>query len=77
MFSGVEQLAYSVKKLLLDSGFPEEHFYIKIEGHQIKVLFDKREAVDYFKGDFDCSHLASSHIFRYLKDGKRHCAIIF
>lgn len=77
MSKGAESLAYNIRRLLLDSGFPEEQFYIKAEGEKIKVLFDTKEAVDYFKGDFEYSYLAESRLFRYQVDGKRHCAIIF
>jgi hypothetical protein len=77
MSKEVEQLAHSVRRLLLNSGFPEEQFYIKVEGEKIKVLFDTEEAVEYFRSDFDYSYLAESHLFRYQIDGKRHCAIIY
>lgn len=76
MSRSVEALASEVRALLIRSGFPEEHFFIKIESQKVKVLFDMKEAVDYFKGDFDYSDLSDDHIFRYQKDGKRHCAII-
>jgi hypothetical protein len=74
--SKTEQLAQAVEKLLLDSGFPKDHFFVKVERERVKVLFDLRSAVDYFKGDFDYSHLAEDHFYYYERDGRRHCAVI-
>lgn len=65
-----------VYDLLIESGFPDEHFFIKNDGNGVKVLFDSQEALDYFEGDFFYSYLSDSRKFKKTKDGKRFCAVI-
>lgn len=73
----VAQLRAAVEELLVSSGFPEEHYIIKNGTDYICVLFDKKEAVDYFRGDFETSELAEDCVYEYKQDGKRHCAYIY
>ena len=77
MAKKVEDLANEIRGMLSDSGFPEEDYIVTTIDFKVKVLFDTKGAVDYFRGDFDYSYLCKDHVFRYEKDGKRHCAIIF
>jgi hypothetical protein len=65
-----------VRKLLLKSGFCEELFFIKIEWDKIIVMFDMKEAVDYFRTDFDYDEISQKYVYTYIRDGKRHCAEI-
>ena len=77
MLRGVEQLREEVENLLQESGFPEDHYYIKVESFTVIVMFDEKEAVDYFEGDFDYSELSLNHAFEYETRGIRHCAVIY
>lgn len=71
------QLRVELEDLLKRSGFPPEQYIIKMHDDYVAVIFDMKEAVDYFKGDFDESSLARDCIFEYKKDGKRHAANIY
>ena len=73
----VEEVKSEINNLLLQSGFDPDHFIIKEDFLSILVLFDMKAAVDYFKGDFESSELSEKYRFRYHKDGKRHCAMIY
>jgi hypothetical protein len=77
MKMNISQLRGELEHLLKESGFPEEHYIIKTNNDSIAVMFDKKEAVDYFKGDFDESSLARDCIFEYKREGKRHAAYIY
>jgi len=72
----LEDLKHEVIRLLGGAGFPPEHYLIKTGDDYVAVFFDKKEAVDYFRLDFDSSELANECIFEYRKDGKRHGAYI-
>lgn len=76
MLSAIEKLRADTERLLVDSGFPKEHYYIKTEKTFIVVMFDSKAAVEYFEGDFNYSELSDRFIFSYEKNGKRHCAVI-
>ncbi len=65
-----------IEDLLLDSGFCEDLFYITKERTRIIVMFDCKEAVDYFRGDFEYHELSQKYRYQYAIDGKRHCAVI-
>lgn len=77
MKMNISQLKREIEHLLRQSGFPEEHYIIKTNDDSVVVMFDKKEAVDYFKGDFNESSLARDCIFEYKRDGKRHTACIY
>jgi hypothetical protein len=77
MMWNVDLVKAEVVQLLLDSGFAEELFYVKEDIISVIVMFDCKEAVDYFKVDFEYSELAEKYNFRYKIDGKRHCAVIY
>lgn len=70
----LSQLREKLQHLLNEAGFPEHHYVIRVNGSSIDVMFDKKEAVDYFKGDFDESDLEKHCVFEYKKEGKRHVA---
>jgi hypothetical protein len=72
-FSLVEGMIYD---LLLESGFCDDLFFIKVEWNKVIVMFDMKEAVDYFRSDFEWSKLSSNYEYAYKQDGKRHCAVI-
>jgi hypothetical protein len=77
MLRGVDLLRGQVEQLLQDSGFPEDLYFLKIEASTVVVMFDEKEAVDYFEGDFDDSELAINHTFEKERRGVRYCAIIY
>lgn len=70
-------LRKAVEDLLAQGGFSPELYVIKSGDDYISVQFDKKEAVEYFRGDFDESEVSISCIFEYRKEGKRHCAYIY
>jgi len=70
-------LREAVEKLLVEAGFPEEHYIVKSGVDYICVMFDSKDAVDYFKGDFEYSELSEDCVYEYKQDGKRHCAYIY
>lgn len=72
-FNLVEDMVYD---LLLKSGFCDDLFFIKVEWNKVIVMFDMKEAVDYFRADFEWSELSSKYEYEYKMDGKRHCAVI-
>lgn len=72
----INKLYAEVEKLLKASGFPSEIYILKREEECVSVHFDKKEAVDYFKGDFDDWEYASECMFEYKRVGKRHAAFI-
>jgi hypothetical protein len=73
----VDALHSTVAELLKESGFPEDHYVIRKGSDYVSVMFDLKEAVDYFRGDFDTSVLAEDCVYEYKQDGKRHCAYIY
>jgi len=73
----ISDLKGDVENLLKDSGFPPEQYIINVHEHCIAVHFDIKAAVDYFRGDFEFSHLATKCVFDYKKYGKRHAAYIY
>ena len=73
----VEPLKEAVEELLKNAGFPEEQYLIRVGGDYVSVMFDTKEAVDYFRGDFAYSSLSEDCVYEYKIDGKRHCAYIY
>ena len=73
----ITDLRVEVEALLSNSGFPPDHYIINVHEHCIAVHFDLKEAVDYFRGDFEFSHLAKTCVFDYKKYGKKHAAYIY
>ena len=73
----ISDLKGDVENLLKDSGFPPEQYIINIHEHCIAVHFDLKEAVEYFRGDFEFSNLADKCVFDYKKYGRRHAAYIY
>ena len=71
------ELKEDVENLLKNSGFPPEHYTLFVYDHCIAIHFDKKEAVDYFRGDFSYSSLAKTCVFDYKKYGKKHAAYIY
>lgn len=65
-----------MKNLLIKSGFSEDMFYIRIEWNKVIIMFDLKEAVDYFEEDFLYDEISKKYEYSYKEDGKRHCAII-
>ena len=73
----VKDLRAEVEQLLISAGFSPD-LYLVISGEDsVKVMFDKKEAVDYFRGDFESSPLAPDCIYEYKKEGKKHAAYIY
>lgn len=70
-------LETEIESILSKAGFVSELYLIKKEGDCIVVLFDTKEAVDYFRGDFELSAISVDCMFNYKKDGKRHAAYIY
>jgi hypothetical protein len=66
-----------VEALLRESGFTPELYTLKEEAECVCIIFDKRAAVDYFKGDFDNSDLAADCLYEYKKVGRKHAAYIY
>jgi hypothetical protein len=73
----ISTLYAKVENLLKESGFPPEHYVLKREAECVVIMFDKKGAVDYFKGDFDNSDLADDCLFEYKRVGKKHAAYIY
>jgi len=73
----LKDLRRSVEDLLDQSGFSPDLYIIKVGDDNVAVHFDKKEAVDYFRGDFDTSEMAADCIFEYKREGKRHAAYIY
>jgi len=73
----ISTLYEKVENLLKESGFPSEHYLLKREAECVVVMFDKRSAVDYFKGDFDNSDLVNDCLFEYKRIGRKHAAYIY
>jgi hypothetical protein len=73
----VDELLVAVEELLKESGFPEELYVLRTGSDYVCVLFDAKEAVDYFMGDFENSTLSDDCVYEYKADGKRHCAYIY
>lgn len=73
----INNLYEEVEKLLKEACFPAELYILKKEAECVSVHFDKKEAVDYFKGDFDNWEYASECMFEYKRVGKRHAAFIY
>ncbi len=73
----LQDLRNEVEALLIQSGFSSELYIIKINDDSVAVHFDKKEAVDYFRGDFESSRISKDCMFDYRKDGKRHAAYIY
>jgi hypothetical protein len=72
----VGNLYTEVEKLLKDAGFPPEVYIVIQEEDCVSVHFDNKEAVDYFRGDFDNWKYAVDCMFEYKRVGKRHAAFI-
>ena len=70
-------LRKELEDILTNAGFDPEQYYIKTNEGYISVHFDLKEAVEYFKGDFDSSSIAKDCIFEYKKDGKTHTACVY
>ena len=51
----IRELFTEVERLLKDSGFPANLYLIQMHEECIAVHFDKKEAVEYFRGDFGIS----------------------
>jgi len=66
-----------VERLLKESGFVPELYILSQGAECISVLFDKKEAVEYFQGDFNKSELADKCLYEYKKVGKKHAAYIY
>jgi len=77
MKMNMQQLKQELEHLLKHAGFPEEHYIIRINNDNVSIMFDQKQAVDYFKGDFNDSRLSKLCIFEYRRDGKRHVAYIY
>jgi hypothetical protein len=77
MKSKLDPLMEKVVKLLKEAGFPEDQYIVKLGEDYVCVMFDQKEAVDYFRGDFENSEIDEDCVFYYLQDGKRHCAKIY
>ena len=73
----LNDLRKELEDLLNSAGFDPEQYYIKMNDGFVSVHFDLKEAVEYFKGDFDYSPLARECIFEYRKDGKTHSACFY
>jgi len=73
----ISDLKEEVETLLAESGFPLDHYIINIHDHCVAVYFDLKEAVIYFRGDFDFSKLSDKCVFDYKKYGKKHAAYIY
>jgi hypothetical protein len=73
----IRELFTEVERLLKESGFPANLYLIQMHEECVAVHFDKKEAVDYFRGDFDYSFLANTCILDYKRVGKRHAAYIY
>jgi hypothetical protein len=72
----IEDLKKEIIGVLGGAGFPPEHYLIKTGIDHVAVFFDAKEAVDYFRVDFENSDIAKDCIYEYRKDGKRHTAFI-
>ncbi len=73
----LRDLCKEVEIILEQAGFSTDLYIIKINDDNVEVMFDEKEAVDYFRGDFEYSSLNKDCIFEYKKDGKRHAAYIY
>ena len=70
-------LRKELESILTNAGFDTEQYYIKMNEGYVSVHFDLKEAVEYFKGDFDNSDIAKDCIFEYRKEGKTHAACVY
>jgi len=70
-------LRKELENILTSAGFDPEQYYFKMHEDHVSVHFDVKEAVEYFKGDFDCSTIARECIFEYRKEGKTHAACVY
>jgi hypothetical protein len=70
-------LRKELEDILTNAGFDPEQYYIKMNEGYVSVHFDLKEAVEYFKGDFDNSDIAKDCIFEYRKEGKTHAACVY
>ena len=76
MIRDTRKLAEMIELLLIQSGFPMDHYYIFFKKDKIIVWFDKKEAVDYFKGDFIYSEFNEYCHFSYEFQLNKHAAVI-
>jgi hypothetical protein len=70
-------LKKELENILTSAGFDAEQYYIKMHDDHVSVHFDVKEAVEYFKGDFDDAVIAKECIFEYRKEGKTHAACVY
>lgn len=70
-------LQAEVEVVLRTAGFSSDLYIIKVHDDCISIHFDKKEAVDYFRIDFEASLVTKECIFEYKKIGKRHAAYIY
>ena len=77
MKMNLTSLQTEVEAVLKTAGFSPELYIIKVHDDCISVHFDKKEAVDYFRVDFEASPIAKDCIFEYKKVSKRHAAYIY
>ena len=72
----LEQIKSDLEDLLSSAGIPNDHYLVRMNYSNVSVEFDSKEAVDYFKGDYEDSPMAGYTYWEYRKVGKRHCAYI-
>jgi hypothetical protein len=77
MKMNLTSLQAEVEVVLKTAGFSPELYIIKVHDDCVSVHFDKKEAVDYFRVDFEAAPIAKDCIFEYKKVGKRHAAYIY
>lgn len=73
----ISDLQVEVENLLGSAGLPPELYIIRSADDYVAVMFDKKEAVDYFRVDFESSNLGKDCIYEYKKVGKKHAAYIY
>jgi len=73
----VNKVKVEVEDLLAESGFIPEMYMIKLIHDCVIVYFDHKEAVEYFRKDFEMSELSRNCSYEYQRDGKKHGAYIY
>lgn len=73
----IDSLVIEIEGLLAQAGFSAELYIIKTGRDYVCVMFDMEEAVEYLRVDFEASNLAKDCVYRYKREGKRHCALIY
>jgi hypothetical protein len=73
----LDQIIGELEDIAKGAGFPNDLYFIRKNPGSVSIEFDAKEAVDYFKGDYDMSSLSDNTYWEYRKNGKRHCAYIY